>query len=214
MTTTGKAMAEESNQRYKNPISKFLFAFDMGRGHAITRARATGGLPSSVFCLPSSGTRTRAPAQQLRTSVVLSGACLGHSVVIAAPQLVAPVGGQVLATRQIVGPRIAFDQSLGFPDYIELPVVLDFANENRLRKMMVIVHDRGSSGQIRPGDSKHGLFDLVDIGGGGFFDGSDPHIETDIMGFHRVVGRAFWVFDNSCHFSMNSAFSGVSILIK
>ncbi len=61
---------------------------------------------------------------------------------------------------------------------------------------MVVWHHCGiATGEIRDGHTNDRLSHCHWISGSGLLDGFDPHLETDVMGFHWVIGDAFLVLD-------------------
>ena len=55
---------------------------------------------------------------------------------------------------------------------------------------MVRQHLGNTAGQVREGQAIHVLADCVDFGRASLGGGLDPHVEADIVCFHRVIGHA------------------------
>src|SRR5262249_41042486 len=79
--------------------------------------------------------------------IVLPRALLGHLVVGAAIER-HPVGFDILAARQEIGPGVPRHQSGGFPNHVELTVRLHFADQHRLGDVMVRQNLRLSTRQV------------------------------------------------------------------
>ena len=124
-----------------------------------------------------------------------AAALASGGVEVAAGERRPPIGDQVLGAFQIVGPGISHDEAGGFPDGLELAVFLDLADQHRLGDVVVRHHGGIAAGQVRHGDTDNRVDHGIRIGGAGFFDRFDPHVEADEMCFHRVVGHALVVAD-------------------
>src|SRR3981189_2201674 len=125
-------------------------------------------------------------------SGALTAALVGLGVVVAA-LLANPVADQVLGAFKLLRPCIAGNQARGLPHHVELAVALDLANEHRLGDVMVRKHLGGAAG---PGPGFAGwqrVDHLVGVGRLCLLDRLDPHVETDDVSFHRIVGHALWV---------------------
>ncbi|MCY1236383.1 hypothetical protein D9M72_490360 [compost metagenome] len=59
--------------------------------------------------------------------------------------------------------------------------------------MVVRHHRRIAAREVRHGDADHRVENGVGISGACLLDGLQPHVEADIMRFHRVVGHALVV---------------------
>ena len=57
---------------------------------------------------------------------------------------------------------------------------------------MVGVHHGHAARQVFHLLAVHGLANRIDIGGAGLFDGLDPHVEANVVRFHRIVGDALY----------------------
>ena len=59
---------------------------------------------------------------------------------------------------------------------------------------MVVRHHGGvAAGQVGYGHTDDGVLDRVNVGGFSLLDRLHPHVEADVVGFHRVVGHGFLV---------------------
>ncbi|VTR67988.1 conserved hypothetical protein [Desulfosarcina cetonica] len=76
-----------------------------------------------------------------------------------------------------------------------MAVILDFADQNRFGDVMVGHHGGIAAGQVGNGDADDGVLNGRGIGGAGLFNGLDPHVEADEMGFHGIIGDTFVVLD-------------------
>src|SRR5690606_40894014 len=54
-------------------------------------------------------------------------------------------------------------------------------------------HLADAAGQVRYLHAHHGVDDLVGVGGAGGLDRFHPHVEADVVRFHRIVGHALGV---------------------
>ena len=61
--------------------------------------------------------------------------------------------------------------------------------------MVIRHHRRIASGQVRYGNTDHSVDDLVRVCRTGLFDGLDPHVEADVMRFHRIICYTLLVLD-------------------
>src|SRR5690606_7178231 len=110
-----------------------------------------------------------------------------------AGQRLAPVCDQVTGAGQEVRPGITHHGGRGFPDHGELAVVLDLADQHRLGEVVIGHHGCVATGEVGNGYADDGVFHRVHVGGTGFLDRFDVHIEADVVGFHRVVGDRFLI---------------------
>src|SRR5260221_2491413 len=125
-------------------------------------------------------------------SGTLTAALVGLGVVVAA-LLANPVADQVLGAVELLRPCIAGHQTRGLPHHVELAVGFDFANEHRLGDVMVRQHLRSAAGQVLGFGAGQRVDHLVGVGRLHLLDRLDPHVETDDVCFHRIVGHALRV---------------------
>src|SRR5262245_49364093 len=132
-----------------------------------------------------------AGAFQLRLSGsgALTAALVGLGVVVTA-LLADPVADQVLGALELLRPGVAGDEARGLPHHVELAVGLDLADEHRLGDMVVGQHLRGAAGQVLGFDARESVDHLVRIGRLHLLDRLHPHVESDDVRFHRIVGHA------------------------
>src|SRR3954447_18041126 len=133
-------------------------------------------------------------AEGRRSGLLLGvGAVLRLSAVAAHPGE-GPIGRQLGGFGNVRAPGGALDRVVGLGDDRELTVGLDFADHHRLGQVMVGVHHDVIAAGAAHLLAVHGLPDGVDLGRAGLEDGLGPHLEADIMRFHRVVGHPLVVF--------------------
>src|SRR5690606_23672620 len=120
-------------------------------------------------------------------------ALAGDYVEVAATQGRAPVTDQILGARQEGRPGIAGNGRRGFPDYGELAVVLDLANQYRLGDVVVRHHGGVAAGEVGHAHADDGVFHRFHVGAAGFLHRLHVHVEANVMGFHGVVGDGFVV---------------------
>src|SRR5690606_13651631 len=106
-----------------------------------------------------------------------------------------PVGGDILAGGQEVGPGVAGHGALGGPHHLELAVVLNFTDQHRLGDVVVRHHRRVAAGEVGDHHADHGVGHRVGVGGAVLLHRIDPHVEADVVGFHGVVGDPILVLD-------------------
>src|SRR6202011_3361668 len=119
-------------------------------------------------------------------SGALTAALVGLGVVVAA-LLADPVADQVLGALELLRPCIAGHQARGLPHHVELAVALDLADEHRLGDVVVRQHLRRATGQVRRLGARESIDHLVRIGRLHFLDRLHPHVEADVVRFHRIV---------------------------
>src|SRR5690606_3751844 len=127
--------------------------------------------------------------------VLLTRALAGLDVVVAAHERRRPVGHDVLRARQVVRPRVADDGARRLPYDLELTVLLDLADEDGFRDVVIRHHRRDAAGEIRHGHADDRLLHRGGIRRPGLLDGFDPHVESDVVRLHRIVRHALAIAD-------------------
>src|SRR3989442_939236 len=156
---------------------------DPARGARGPRRRRARSAPT-----PPRGRRRARALRLVRQPHPLAADHVEGALAAVAPVAVA-TGVRHLAPRRGSHPR------LGLPDHVELTVLPDLADVDRLPRVVVLLVHLVLAHRARDLETLERLEHLLDVGGLRLLDRLRPEVDVDVRVHHRVVGDALLVRD-------------------